>query len=104
MYVSCLRATANNSQTSFIYLFFGSAAGEHRRPVPDQGSLRIDHLVGRFLPELYHTCLWAGAGLWPEIDVSHDIEPALPDLPLSVRPALEEVPSLSSQFPHLFGG
>src|SRR5437764_9112717 len=97
MFVSCLRAPApvNNSQTSFIYLFFGFAASEYRRPMPDQGRLSIDHLVGRLLPELYHTCLWAGTGLWPEIDVSHDIEPALPDLPLSVGPALEEIPPLS---------
>jgi len=81
------------------WLFVGPGSGENRRPVLDQGSLGLDHLVGRLLPELYHSCLWACTRLWSEIDVPHDIEPALPELPLSVGPALEQIPPLSSKFP-----
>jgi hypothetical protein len=57
-------------------------------PAPDQRRLCIDHLVLAILPELHEvpTCLRSCSRLWPEIDLSHYVEPALPE-----RCALEQV-------------
>src|SRR5260370_23548762 len=75
-------------------------------PAPGQRRLRIDHLVRAILPELHEvpTCLRSRSRLRPEIDLSHYVEPALPEVTLSVCPMLQLFSPLGSQLAQLLRG